>query len=154
MTNDVAKPAGAVAVPRSEDEIKELVRKPFKQLPVEWVPVVFDFWCFWADVFKRHNDSGQLGLCSRVRWWMLNDGLTLAELSQAMDAVRRAERASRFEFPSQVLAALADQIDAVRKAARDAERQAAKDAELALFKGRAANRGLHELADSFPMPKG
>jgi len=94
--------------------IKAILDNPYCQLPPEWVPLVFDFWSFWSDVLKN-----ELGLCSRIRYWMSDEGLTLDVLKRAITAEKRTEAAAGIHFPSEILAGLARRIQTLKKADAD-----------------------------------
>jgi hypothetical protein len=112
--------ADALASIPTPEQLAAFVDDPLTQLPEEWRPAVWDFWTFYSDVLNR-----QLGLCSRLRRWIAADGLELAEVLVAFDTLMSPARSAEFNFPSQVLGALGDEIEANRKRKRDRERREA-----------------------------
>ncbi len=120
MTEAIANTNGAVRVvpTLTKEQALGFVKEPLTQLPAEWRLPVWDFWAYF-----EHLLPTQLALCTRLRRWHDHDELTLDVLSRAMDVIREPIRAVDFQFAAQVLAALATEIEAVRKADAEAERK-------------------------------
>lgn len=101
----------------TREQVLAFVEDPLKQLPDDWRLPVWDFWAYFQDMLPS-----QLSLCTRLRRWRDTESLTLPELVRVMDDLRSFERSAEFQFGTQVLAALAEQIKANRKADADRRR--------------------------------
>lgn len=109
-----AKPATAVAttIPGlTPEQMVEFIKDPFLQLPKGWKPLVFDYWAFFHHLLEQHK----LALCTRIRWFIDEDNLTLDELRQATKMQRVPKMSKDYQFASQVLAGLSECIELVRK---------------------------------------
>lgn len=130
----------------SPDQLAEFIADPLKQLPAEFRLPTWDFWAFFSDVLK----ADQLSLCTRIRWWIGNDGLKLDELVRAFDELRRPQASSSLRFASEVLSGIADAVERHRTELLDAER---KRREFEAVKGNTAGERVQtNLSELFRMP--
>ena len=110
--SEITKQTSEIANELTVDRIKEFVDKPLRQLPVEWRPVVWDFWSGWSHLLPT-----QLSLCSQLRHWIADHGLTLDDAREAFRTANNPEAMARMKFASDLLSHLAD-IVAIQGRAR------------------------------------
>lgn len=125
----------------SDEQIEEFIKKPLRQLPKHWRLVVWDFWAFFSLIMPN-----QLPLCVQIRHWMDRDRLTLEELKRAFDKLRRVSACGEFQFGSQVLSALAREIDGVRV---ETKRRKQDEALREYYKNPATSGVVTDLAETF-----
>lgn len=107
---------------RSDDSLSRpgaagAAANPLKHLPPEWREPVLQFCAIYADILK----GSHTGIAARMLLWMREDGLTLENAQAAMKRLMRPDKAAGIEFPGQLMAALAEQIDADAKERRRRE---------------------------------
>lgn len=117
--SELVRQTSAIAPELTLDRIKEFVDKPLRQLPAEWRPVVWDFWSGWSHLLPT-----QLPLCSQLRHWITDYGLTLEEARDAFRTLNHPETMAKMRFASDLLSHLADIIAIQARARRKREEQA------------------------------
>lgn len=115
---ELAMHSGAMTTPLTGEQLADFVNKPLRQIPAEWRPVAWDFWSQWAHLLPT-----QLVLASRLRHWIGELGLTLAEAKHAFACVNRPERMADMKFASDLLAALAAEVGRIAKARKRQDEQ-------------------------------
>jgi hypothetical protein len=88
-------------------QVKEFIKNPLTQLPMEFRPIVWDFWAF-----NSHLLTSQLALCTRLRHWIEKYELDPAALRRAFEKLNSVERAQTHKYASDLLMDLAVQVQA------------------------------------------
>lgn len=97
---------------------------PFRGLPVEWRKPVGFFCLFHSDLLK-----GEDGVVTRLRLWIKEDGLTLAEADAVMRKLMKPSVCAKLTYAGQLLAELAVQVEQIVTRRREDERAARFKAE-------------------------
>lgn len=135
------------------ENVAKFIREPLRQLPPEFQLPTWRFWSYFADVL-----DSQLGLASRISYWIEFDGLTLDELVAAFDRMRKTACEYPTRFKNEVLDSLEKAIADVRKAERVRVRKAAEKEQYdgpdatpeEIAEARAA---IDRLCDTFGIPR-
>lgn len=91
------------------EQIAEFAEKPLRAIPTPEIrPVAWEFWASW-----QHLLPTQLTLAMRLRRWITNDGLTLADVEVAFDRVNKPERAATYRFAADLLNAITGEVAAI-----------------------------------------
>lgn len=106
------------------EQMKHFIAHPLNQLPQDWRLPVYDFWLFFSHLFPT-----ELVICTRLRYWMDSDQLTLEELTEIMKRMRSPAVAAEYQFASQVLAGLGEQLQLLRAESRKKKQEAKEKAE-------------------------
>jgi len=114
VSNAIAERTTALTFEQAQQFIKE----PLLQLPPGARLMTWDFWSYFSDVL-----TSQLGLASRIRFWINHDDLTLDELQAAFNLLRRSRCDYVTKFPSDILDSLEKAIVDFRSQERARERK-------------------------------
>lgn len=130
----------AHVVPSALDK-PEKPKTAIELLPEEFQPCVRFFFGFWSDTLR-----GTSGIATRIRWWIQEDGLTVADMKLAMKRLMSPERSAEIENSPKSLAALSGEIATILKERRSKEEQERRrsDAEEAI-KGAASAASIREM---------
>lgn len=110
-------------------------RSAIDLLPQDWREPVRFFYGFHSDILK-----GALGIVTRLRVWIHNDGLTLEEARAAMRTLTRPDRCAAYTYAGQLLADFSAEVGRVLVARREREREARYRAECAASRDGVASR--------------
>ncbi|HEX3152961.1 MAG TPA: hypothetical protein VHR66_33120 [Gemmataceae bacterium] len=89
----------------SADQLTRFVREPLTQLAADWRLPVWDFWAHFAHLLPT-----QLPLCTQIRHWRDQDGLTLDMLRSILAAMMSAAESGRFNFASDLFTDLGRRV--------------------------------------------
>src|SRR4051812_36272908 len=110
--SDIAKRPDAPLVPTDPGEKKN----PLRLLPEAWRQPVGFFYAFHSDLLK-----GSMGVVTRMRLWIRDEGLTLEEAKLAMKRAMRPEACASIAYVGQLLTTLAAEVDNLVKERRARE---------------------------------
>ena len=128
------------------EQAKEFVSNPLTQLPTEFQLPVWGFWAFFSDIL-----TGQLGLASRINFWIANCDLTLPKLTRAFDAMRKPPLVTEYKFASDVLAGIMATVEEQER--QDSEEERKRRDKEAIKANVAGERVASNLAEQFAMPR-
>lgn len=117
--NEIATTAAAVArrAALTAEQIEQATEKPLRLVPVAEMRIpAWGFWATWSHLLPT-----QLVIAMRLRRWIEDEGLTLAEAEEAFERVNAPERAARIKYAGELIATLAEQVALVigRRKGRD-----------------------------------
>lgn len=135
----------SIATRATGGEVATVKRSAIDLLPEQWREPVRFFYGFHSDILK-----GALGIVTRLRSWIHNDGLTLEEARAVMKVMTRPERCASYTYAGQLLADFAAETGRVIAERRSREREARfkRDSEAARA-GTAPRDEFRRLLDTF-----
>ena len=111
--SDIQKHNGGAVATRAA------IPAPIAMLPAELQKSVRWFCSFYFETLK-----GTAAIASRFRWWMEEEGLTLAEAKDAMRVLMSPEKSAEIDTAPKVVAMLSGEIARILRDRREKEKSA------------------------------